>query len=109
MKMKDVELIPDNSWGVDYEYCCNVLGNYVHWFEQKPKSVILQYHHIKPKKLYPSLSKRKTNLICVTPTLHMFLHLLLYAAFKIDGNTELAEKYNVMKNILSYTISLISI
>ena len=92
------DIIPDNVYGLYYMHYC-----YVHWFKQKPTATILQYHHIKPKKLYPSLAKRWHNLICVTPTLHTFLHFLLWAAFKEDGNTELASKYNVMKNILAYT------
>jgi len=97
------DIIPDNVYGLYYMHYCDVLSNYVHWFKQKPTTAILQYHHIKPKKLYPSLAKHRYNLICVTPTLHMFLHFLLYAAFKEDGNTELASKYNVVKNILNYT------
>ena len=97
------EIIPDNVFGLHYMHYCDVLSNYIHWFKQKPTAAILQYHHIKPKKLYPSLAKRRYNLICVTPTLHIFLHFFLWAAFKEDGNTELASKYNVMKNILTYT------
>ena len=97
------DIIPDNLYGLHYMHYCDVLSNYVHWFKQKPTAAILQYHHIKPKKLYPTLAKCRYNLVYVTPTLHMFLHFLLWAAFKEDGNTELASKYNVMKNILTYT------
>lgn len=97
------DIIPGNVYGLYYKHYCDVLSNYVHWFKQRPTAAILHYHHIKPKKLYPSLAKRRYNLICVTPTLHMFLHFLLWAAFKEDGNTELAIKYNVMQNILNYT------
>lgn len=80
-----------------------MLSNYVHWFKQKPTTAIIQYHHVKPKKLYPALAKRRSNLVFVTPTLHMFLHVLLWKAFKENGNVELADKYNVMHNILTYT------
>lgn len=57
-----------------------------------PPTEYFEEHHIKPKSLFPELSKDKNNLVKLTYREHYLAHHLLYRHYKSIGDKEKAYK-----------------
>ncbi len=62
-----------------------------------------EFHHIKPKSIYPELELDKSNIIALTPREHFIAHLLLRQIYKKQFG-ENSRQYHAMLNACWYLI-----